>query len=699
MGSMAPARRFAVGLIVGTVLSAALYGGVRAAVGRWVAGPLGDALGTTVAIDTLEISLHGVVRLRGVSASGLGQIDELDLFPGGAEVHGLSVGSAETPVALPAVDDATHRGLQLLRRLRAGNASATQAQVAEAHTLLIDGSSAHVLLPLGGLPVRVDVDHIAAAPDDAIGGDERLLLDGLRITSPSGVAINVPEVALSVPRQAHSSLSLPGGAPLRAAAAGIDVSVSGQPFLHDLSLYLELQRTASGSASLPTLALGRLHAETDDRPLDLELTRQPDGSYLAQGQAPGLPLTALSPLFPGVLDPRAAAVSGDLQATVSPTLDDASFSLEAQGTGFSIDSRLVGPRPLADVDAALSASGRVQRAGDGWSLALDSLMVSRGRASVTARGTVVRPSRDRLMLAGTVTLAPAGCADLLASLPAGLAPDLDDLDVGGTLAGELRVAIDTGDPTATTLSGHLDDRCHVLHDAPAADVAALKKALASATPVSITVSDGHGGRRQAVIGGGTSGYIALAEMPDALRDAFIASEDARFEKHGPFDLSQIQRAVGESLEAGRPVRGASTITQQLARTLYLSPQRSLSRKLEEAVLAWRLDQALGKARVLELYLNLIELGDGVYGVDQAARHYFGKSVAALSPLECAFLASMAPAPRTYSRALERDGLTETVLGRVDEVLSKMQADGAIASDAYARALHNHLAVVQAIANN
>jgi monofunctional biosynthetic peptidoglycan transglycosylase len=114
--------------------------------------------------------------------------------------------------------------------------------------------------------------------------------------------------------------------------------------------------------------------------------------------------------------------------------------------------------------------------------------------------------------------------------------------------------------------------------------------------------------------------------------------------------------VRRNLEQGEYARGASTITQQLAKNVFLSTEKSLNRKLKEAILAYRLEQALSKNRILEVYLNVIEWGDGVYGIEAAARTYFGKSAAYLDPAEAAFLAAMIPNPRQLNPATRFDSV-------------------------------------------
>lgn len=146
-------------------------------------------------------------------------------------------------------------------------------------------------------------------------------------------------------------------------------------------------------------------------------------------------------------------------------------------------------------------------------------------------------------------------------------------------------------------------------------------------------------------------WVPYERLSPHLVRAVLAGEDPRFFVHHGFDWEQIQEAIKENLEEGEIVRGASTITQQLAKNLFLSTSRNPVRKVHEAVITMELEAILGKRRILELYLNVIEWGDGIYGAEAAAQHYFGVSAAHLTPEQAAFLAAIIPNPReTYNPA-------------------------------------------------
>lgn len=136
----------------------------------------------------------------------------------------------------------------------------------------------------------------------------------------------------------------------------------------------------------------------------------------------------------------------------------------------------------------------------------------------------------------------------------------------------------------------------------------------------------------------------LKRISSQLRRAVVAAEDDTFWEHEGFFWEGMRLALEKNLASGSLSVGGSTITQQLAKNLFLSPQRSLTRKLQEAILAWRLENALSKERILELYLNVAEWGEGIYGAEAAARHYFGVSAGNLSRRQAALLAALLPNP-------------------------------------------------------
>lgn len=164
-------------------------------------------------------------------------------------------------------------------------------------------------------------------------------------------------------------------------------------------------------------------------------------------------------------------------------------------------------------------------------------------------------------------------------------------------------------------------------------------------------------------------WMPYNRISDSLKQALIASEDAKFVDHEGFDWDGIQKAYEKNLKKGKIVSGGSTISQQLAKNLFLSSRRTPWRKGEEVLVTVMLEHLMEKERIFEIYMNVIEWGDGVFGAEAAARHYYQTSAAQLSPQQAAKLAAMVPNPRYYDKHREAKGLlrkTEIILSRMND---------------------------------
>jgi monofunctional glycosyltransferase len=143
-------------------------------------------------------------------------------------------------------------------------------------------------------------------------------------------------------------------------------------------------------------------------------------------------------------------------------------------------------------------------------------------------------------------------------------------------------------------------------------------------------------------------WTSYKNISPHLRNAVLIAEDSAFFQHSGYDLEQIKESAKRNWREKRFARGASTITQQLAKNLYLSTSKNPLRKIQEFFIAQKMEESLSKQRIFEIYLNVIEWGDGIYGVEPASRRYFGKSASELLPEEAAILAAMIPNPRRYT---------------------------------------------------
>jgi monofunctional biosynthetic peptidoglycan transglycosylase len=218
------------------------------------------------------------------------------------------------------------------------------------------------------------------------------------------------------------------------------------------------------------------------------------------------------------------------------------------------------------------------------------------------------------------------------------------------------------------------------HDAAAFDVGSLARRVPGSTALmrQRAAEAKEAGRAYGV----DQRWVPYERVSPLLRRAILVAEDDAFFSHHGLDWTQMRAAAGRDVAAGRVVRGGSTITQQLARNLYLGDARSLSRKLREVFLAVRLERALSKRRIFELYLNEIEWGDGVFGAEAASRGWFGVPAADLDARQACLLAAIIINPRRFSATHPSSRIER----RVDMIASRLHRRGALTDSEYAVAI-------------
>ncbi len=477
--------------------------------------------------------------------------------------------------------------------------------------------------------IAVDVD-----PWAALGGARRIA----RVRA-EGVVTEVGTVGEIEAASAHGHT--------RVALRHVTTTLPAEHWLGGLGLSIEEVGIETDQGALKRLAFAgaRLGGVGE---LAGAATRAPDGGWLVRAARPGVVATAridhdgadgqarLDKLAIGEWAaarglPLGAAATATGSITFGADASGARATVRVDVDGVTIDSPAVARRPIGGM--AASFDGEI-----GWA----------GGAAI-ARGLGVRVGKLHLVFDGsmapggafdvTASLPKIACADLLSSLPHALVPHLDGFKVDGEIAGRVQLSGDVDDAGTLALDVDGVNGCRARTDAPLADAASLVRADAPALVGHFV--DG----RPLPLTNKSPSWRALDSLPSPLVRAFLVAEDGRFFLHHGFDVDRIGHALAADLDAGRFDRGASTITQQVAKNLWLGGERTLGRKLEEAVLAWRLEAVLDKRRILELYLNLVELGPGVYGIQDAAERYFGKVPEELSPDEAAQLAALLPAPR------------------------------------------------------
>jgi monofunctional glycosyltransferase len=177
-------------------------------------------------------------------------------------------------------------------------------------------------------------------------------------------------------------------------------------------------------------------------------------------------------------------------------------------------------------------------------------------------------------------------------------------------------------------------------------------------------------------------YVPLSQISSYLKDAVLVSEDTGFYHHNGFELEELKESLKTNLARASFARGGSTITQQLARNLFLTPEKSILRKVKEAIITYQLEKHLSKNEIFERYLNVVEFGENIYGIKAAALHYFGKSPRDLSVLESAYLAFLLPSPKKYSASFRKGTLSKFGYSRIYSILYRLVSYQKISPEEY-----------------
>lgn len=329
-----------------------------------------------------------------------------------------------------------------------------------------------------------------------------------------------------------------------------------------------------------------------------------------------------------------------------------------------------------------------------WDTAWRRLTLEQGTLTVGPHAEASAQLEADLVLRGEPRFSVSARVEKLAyqmaldALPAALVPGEDAPRLDGTMTASLAVSGPLRSPDAWKVEAKLD-----LSD--------LKKAARQQAPSFLErpfeyrAVDANGREQKIWVGPKNHAFVPLASLPVYVYRAVTTSEDAGFFAHHGFDFDELKNSIVADAAAGRAVRGGSTITQQLAKNLFLSRQKTYARKVREALITIALESSLSKQRLLEIYLNIIEWGPGIHGLGEAARHYFDKEPQALTPKEAAFLATIIPNPVRYHMYYERGALTEVWEKHVDELLTKLAQVNVITPDQLATALETPLTFAKA----
>lgn len=400
--------------------------------------------------------------------------------------------------------------------------------------------------------------------------------------------------------------------------------------------------------------------------LSWDLTVEPAAARLEGNvRFESLPLVLVSPLLPEVpwFEPEEARLDGELEVKSVHTT-----KLAARGRVELRNAALASPRiaatPVRGIGIEIEGEGA-------WEplarrLEIGAARVRMGGAEIKVAGALEwAPSHYLIDL--SATLPPTECQGALTAVPSDFLAELSGFGWTGTIGGKIVTRIDSRDLDATQLDIKVADGCRF---AQVPEAASLERFRA---PFVHRVREPDDTFFEMTTGPGTTEWVPLPTISPFFVHAVLAHEDGAFFKHSGFAPWAIREALIRNLKARRYVLGASTITMQLAKNLFLQREKTLARKVQEAILTWWLENGMQKPELLELYLNVIEYGPSIYGVQSAAWHYFGRHPVELSPAEAVFLACILPAPKLYHGQFERGSLSSSLANRMRRLLRHMHA--------------------------
>lgn len=539
--------------------------------------------------------------------------------------------------------EAAPRGLQRVRRQQARPRLRARRGV----EVLVEDGKLEVEVPVGTQSYSVVSRGVYLGPASAQPDQLRLVLGRTTITRGSDRLLELAATSADLDPAS-------GFRPSRIASLGgvifSPTTRGGALLIHTATLQQRLDGYLLKLDGKPLgRSTGRIQARAKlDPSLRLKATAASELPALALAFH-DVDLSTLAPYLEGLgVDVGRCRLNGRLSVSlVAPGRYTVDTSLGAKGLGLRhamVSSERVGP-----LDGHVEGTMHLDSKGV---LEMERLVLRSGAVRLNLKG-ILDISNQLPKITIEAEMPEAGCQDVLASLPAGFAPKLNGMALKGKLGLTSKLKLDAADLEHTEVDLTIAPLgCKVLVDPPTADVNALKR------EVTIATSGAHGERRSYLLGPSNPDYHRLSRISRHIKSAFIVAEDSRFYRHDGFDKKQLKRAFVTNLQESRIRRGASTISQQVVKNVFLHHGRTFSRKFQEVVLTWRMEQVIPKKRILEVYLNLVEMGPGIYGVGQAMQHYFDRPPRRVTPLQAAHLAALTPSPRYFGqrfRAGDRPG--------------------------------------------
>jgi hypothetical protein len=407
----------------------------------------------------------------------------------------------------------------------------------------------------------------------------------------------------------------------------IPITIGPGPFAVIRGSSLVELRFSTDTSAAPTPLAVRALLPLDDT----------DVSVTVEGGPVSLALLGMQEGAGGLVDVARATVTGKTRIVLSGDGSVVTFDAEGRSRGLSIREPKLAPDVVRGLDAEVRARGTLSAEGE---LRLDDFAATLGALHVSTSGMLAQ-GPDHVVAAVHFEVPTTTCQAMLDSVPTALLPVLSGTRIAGTFGARGRFAFDTRKLDELDLDYDIQDQCRVVEVPDALAREHFKR------PFSHRIYRPDGSAGEQLTGPGTANWTPLGAISPYMEVAVLTTEDGGFPRHHGFNHAAIRASIVTNLKQRRFVRGASTISMQLAKNLFLTREKTLSRKLEEVVLTDYLEQTFSKDEMLELYFNVIEFGPDVYGITAASDYYFGRRPAELDLAECFFLASLLPAPLRY----------------------------------------------------
>lgn len=369
-----------------------------------------------------------------------------------------------------------------------------------------------------------------------------------------------------------------------------------------------------------------------------------------------------------------ATIGGNLKLAFSDGKANVEGDLEL--AGLNVDHPMLAKDPVLGLGFAFDFTAEIDPAAR--RVKIEAATLRRGAVEIDFDGEFIHPTEQAQRKYKLHLKVPkVACQEVIKAMPPQLIPTLVGFELKGDFELEMAADIDYADLSKVTLTGRVEkDKCKPVK------VPALVSADRLSKPFIHRATMRDGNERTVDLSENSGTFTPLDQISPYMVASVMSTEDGGFWKHKGFITSQFQAALRRNLEAGRIRLGASTITMQMVKNVLLSHERTLSRKLQEMFLTWYVEQSLTKQRIMEIYLNVIEFGPGIYGVTRAAQHYYGKLPLDLTPPEAAYLALMLPSPVRRHVNYCEGGLTPVFQAKMKRLLSIMHTKGRLDPETY-----------------